>query len=207
MLKTDVAQLVAKKYGKQNPPQLQAGDTVRVYQKIKEGEKERVQIFQGLVIAVKHGRGLDASFTVRKIAAGGVGVERTYPLHSPNVLKVERLKSAKVHQAKLYYMRERAGKQSRFKTENNNAATWVEPAAEAILEEMPAEEAPQEEVIEAMVETAEEQEEQVAVAEAVVEEPVEEPAADEEVAADEPAAEEPDSEETEEEAAPESPVA
>lgn len=204
MLKTDVAQLVAKKYGKQNPPQLQAGDTVKVHQKIKEGEKERVQIFQGLVIAVKHGRGLDASFTVRKIAVGGIGVERTYPLHSPNVLKVERLKSAKVRQAKLYYMRERAGKQSRFKTEDANVATWVEPAAEAILEEIPAEEAPQEEVIEAIVETAEAQEEM-----AVAEEPI----VDQEVA-EEPATEpapEPDSDTEEEKeevkAAPESPVA
>ena len=129
MLKTDVAELLLDKYGKKNPPAVKPGDTVRVYQKIKEGEKERVQIFEGLVIAVKHGRGLDGSFTVRKIAVGGIGVERTYPLHSPNVVKVERTKSAKVSRAKLFYMRDRKGKNARFKVEGNSPMTWEEPVA------------------------------------------------------------------------------
>lgn len=129
MLKTDVAQLLLDKYGKKNPPMVKAGDTVRVHQKIKEGDKERVQVFEGLVIAVKHGRGLDGTFTVRKVAAGGVGVERTYPLHSPNVVKVDRVKTAQVSRAKLYYMRDRKGKNARFKTEGANAASWNEPAA------------------------------------------------------------------------------
>lgn len=168
MLKTDVAALLANKYGKKNPPILKAGDTVRVHQKIKEGDKERVQVFEGLVIAVKHGRGLDGTFTVRKIATGRIGVERTYPLHSPNVLKVERTKTAKVRRAKLYYMRDRMGKNARFKHEVANAASWDESA---VIEEAPVTEA--EEVIEAMVETAAEQEEQLA------EEAVETPAAEE----------------------------
>lgn len=127
MLRTDVAEILLKKYGKNNAPSLKAGDTVKVHQKIKEGEKERVQIFEGLVIAVKHGRGLDGTFTVRKLATGGIGVERTYPLHSPNILKVERTKTADVSRAKLYYMRERMGKNARFKHEDKSVATtWVE---------------------------------------------------------------------------------
>jgi len=95
-------------------PQLQSGQTVRVHQRIKEGEKTRVQPFEGLVIATKHGRGLDGTFTVRKIAEG-VGVERTYPLHSPMIDKIEILKTSKVRRAKLYYMRGRSGKRARMK--------------------------------------------------------------------------------------------
>lgn len=178
MLKTDVAQLLLDKYGKKNPPQVKAGDTVRVHQKIKEGDKERVQIFEGLVIAVKHGRGLDGTFTVRKVAAGGVGVERTYPLHSPNVVKVDRVKTAQVSRAKLYYMRDRKGKNARFKNESANPETWSEPAAapiEDVVEEAPAVE---EEVIEETTPVAEEA--------PAVEEQAEEPAAEAEEA---PAAE------------------
>jgi large subunit ribosomal protein L19 len=133
MLKQSIADLLLEKYGKKNPAQIKAGDTVKVHQKIKEGEKERIQIFEGLVIAVKHGKSLDAAFTVRKIS-NGVGVERNYPLHSPNIVKIERTKSAKVARAKLYYMRGRAGKNARFKSESANHATWSEPAAPAVVE-------------------------------------------------------------------------
>lgn len=133
MLKQAVADLVLEKYGKKNPAEISAGDTVKVHQKIKEGEKERIQIFEGLVIAVKHGKGLDGTFTVRKIAVG-VGVERTYPLHSPNVVKIERVKTAKVSRAKLYYMRKRAGKNARFKNESANHASWVEPVVSKSVE-------------------------------------------------------------------------
>lgn len=174
MLKTDVAQLLLTKYGKKNPPQVKSGDMVKVHQKIKEGDKERVQIFEGLVIAVKHGKGLDGTFTVRKMAAGGVGVERTYPLHSPNIVKVERTKSADVSRAKLYYMRDRKGKNARFKKEMAAGATWTEPAvvveeeAPEIIEEAPLVQDGAEEVTE----------EVVAQAEAVTEEaPAEEEAA------------------------------
>ncbi|MEI6478422.1 MAG: 50S ribosomal protein L19 [bacterium] len=123
------------KYGKTNPPAVQPGDTVRVHQRIKEGAKERVQIFEGLVIATKHGRGLNATFIVRKIAAGGVGVERTYPLHSPNIVKVERIKVAEVSRAKLYYMRDRKGKSARFKVEGPSYQTWDESGAILAAEE------------------------------------------------------------------------
>jgi large subunit ribosomal protein L19 len=136
------------KYGKKNPPLLKSGDTVRVHQKVVEGDKTRVQIFEGLVIAVKHGMGLDGSFTVRKIAVGGVGVERTYPLHSPNIVKVERVKTAEVSRAKLYYMRDRLGKAARFKKESRNTESWVEsPKVEAELEQLPVEEVPAEEEV------------------------------------------------------------
>lgn len=98
-------------------PEIKAGQTVKVYQKVKEGNKERIQPFEGLVIAVKHGRGLDGTFTVRKISSG-IGVERIYPLHSPAIEKIEVLKKADVRRAKLYYMRERSGKSARMKSKN-----------------------------------------------------------------------------------------
>lgn len=125
-MKTEIAKLLLNKYGKKNAPELQTGDTVRVHQKIREGEKERIQIFEGLVIAMKHGKGLDGTFTVRKMAVGNVGVERVFPLHSPNVVKVERTKTAEVSRAKLYYMRDRKGKAARFKKESANPAVWDE---------------------------------------------------------------------------------
>ena len=98
-------------------PDIKSGQTVKVYQRVKEGNKERVQAFEGLVIAVKHGKGLDGTFTVRKISSG-VGVERIYPLHSPTIDKIEVLKKADVRRAKLYYMRERSGKRARMKSQN-----------------------------------------------------------------------------------------
>ena len=101
---------------KPNLPEIKPGQTVRVHQRVKEGAKTRVQPFEGLVIATKHGRGLDGTFTVRKIAEG-VGVEKIYPLHSPTIDKIEILKTAKVRRAKLYYMRERSGKSAKMKGE------------------------------------------------------------------------------------------
>jgi len=98
-------------------PEIKAGQTVRVHQRIKEGTKERIQPFEGLVIAAKHGRGINGTFTVRKISEG-IGVERVYPLHSPTIDKIEVLKTAKVRRAKLYYMRERFGKRARMKSKN-----------------------------------------------------------------------------------------
>jgi large subunit ribosomal protein L19 len=98
-------------------PKIKAGQTVRVHQRIKESGKERVQPFEGLVIATKHGRGLDGTFTVRKISEG-IGIERVYPLHSPTIDKIELLSASwrtKVRRAKLYYMRKRFGKKARMK--------------------------------------------------------------------------------------------
>ena len=87
-------------------PEFKPGYTVKVHQRIKEGAKERVQIFEGLVIARKGGVGVNATFMVRKIASG-VGVERIFPLHSPNIVKLEVVKSPEVRKAKLYYIRTR----------------------------------------------------------------------------------------------------
>ncbi len=87
-------------------PEFRVGNTVKVHNKIKEGGKERVQIFEGLVIAKKGGTGVNGTFIVRKIASG-VGVERIFPLHSPNIAKLEIVKAPIVTQAKLYYVRER----------------------------------------------------------------------------------------------------
>jgi large subunit ribosomal protein L19 len=89
------------------------GDTVRVHVKVVEGEKERVQIFEGLVIR-RRGEGARATFTVRRVSYG-VGVERTFPVHSPRVERVQVMKSGHVRRSKLYYLRERAGKAARLR--------------------------------------------------------------------------------------------
>lgn len=99
---------------KKNLPEVRAGDTVRVYQKIKEGGKEKTQIFEGVVLARKHGKEPGATITVRKVISG-VGVEKIFPLHSPIIEKIEILKRAKVKRAKLYYLREVKGKKARLK--------------------------------------------------------------------------------------------
>ena len=90
-------------------PEFRAGDTVRVNYKIKEGEKERIQPFEGIVIARK-GAGASKTFTVRKIASGGIGVERIFPLNSPWIEGLEVVKKGKPRRAKLYYLRDRVGK-------------------------------------------------------------------------------------------------
>lgn len=97
-------------------PAFRVGNTVKVHQKIREGNKERVQIFEGLVIARKGGTGANATFMVRKIASG-VGVERIYPLHSPNIVKLEVVKEPIVRQAKLYYVRARQDNTPRTRKE------------------------------------------------------------------------------------------
>ena len=93
-------------------PEFRAGDTVRVHAKIVEGTRERIQIFQGVVIK-RHGAGISATYTVRKIS-NGVGVERTFPVHSPRVAKIEVVRYGRVRRAKLYYLRERTGKSARI---------------------------------------------------------------------------------------------
>ncbi len=98
---------------KKKVPTLKPGMTIAVHQRIKEGEKQRVQIFQGLVIKLNSGFGADKTFTVRKVFQG-IGVEKIYPLYSPNLVKIEILKQAKVRRAKLYYMRTRFGKAARL---------------------------------------------------------------------------------------------
>lgn len=95
-------------------PDIRTGDTVKVHLQIVEGERERVQVFQGTVIRIRRG-GVNRNFTVRRIASHGVGVERTFLLHSPRVEKVEILRRAKVRRANLYYLRNRRGKAARLK--------------------------------------------------------------------------------------------
>jgi large subunit ribosomal protein L19 len=97
-----------------NIPAIEPGDTVRVHTLIVEGEKERVQVFQGVVIRVRKG-GVNSSFTVRRIASHGVGVERTFLTASPRVEKVEVLRHAKVRRARLYFLRGRTGKAARMR--------------------------------------------------------------------------------------------
>jgi large subunit ribosomal protein L19 len=94
-------------------PKIAPGDTVKVHVKVKEGEKERIQVYQGVVISIRGG-GMRTSFTVRKISVG-VGVERIFPLHSPSIDHLEILRSGKVRRAKLYFLREKLGKAGRLK--------------------------------------------------------------------------------------------
>jgi len=96
-------------------PEIRPGYTVRVNLKIKEGDKERIQSFEGLVIAIKHGQGINATITVRKISHG-VGVERIFPIHLPTIESIEIIKKSKVRRAKLYYIRRKSKKQSRLQT-------------------------------------------------------------------------------------------
>ncbi len=98
---------------KENVPVLNIGDTVKVHNRIKEGNKERIQIFEGTIIA-RHGGGISETFTVRRISYG-VAVEKTFPVHSPNVEKVEVTRTGKVRRAKLYYLRNKIGKDSKVK--------------------------------------------------------------------------------------------
>lgn len=109
----DALKLIANESLKENKPQLDIGDTVKVHCKIKEGDKERIQIFEGTVIAKQHG-GIQESFTVRRIAHG-CGIERVFPIHSPNVEKVEVVRNGHVRRAKLYYLRDRVGKAAKVK--------------------------------------------------------------------------------------------
>jgi large subunit ribosomal protein L19 len=99
---------------KEDVPQMAPGDNVKVHVRIVEGDRERLQVFQGVVIR-KRGAGVNQSFTVRRIAAHGVGVERTFLLHSPRVEKVEVVSNARVRRSKLYFLRDRRGKAARLK--------------------------------------------------------------------------------------------
>lgn len=136
-----------KSYQKKNIPDIRPGDTLRVSQIIfekdaKGNDKERIQIFEGICIAIKHGKGIDASFTLRRIAADGVGVEKVIPLHLPTIVKIEKIKSAKVRQAKLYYLRQRTGKAaSKLPGEKKDLAMWEEAGVEEELEKIEEEKA------------------------------------------------------------------
>lgn len=119
-------------------PDVQPGYTVRVHSKVQEGDKERVQIFEGLVIGMHRGHSpTDTSFTVRRISSG-VGVERVFPLHSPNIVKIEVKKVAEVRRAKLNFLRHRTGKSARLSERFTNAEEFSIAAAPApVIEESP----------------------------------------------------------------------
>lgn len=121
-----------KPYLRADLPEINPGDTIKIFQKIKEGDKERVQLFEGLVIAKKHGKGISATMTVRKVS-DGIGVERIFPIHSPVIQKIQVLKRARVRRAKLYYIREKASREVRRKMKmiRVEAGRESEPAAAA----------------------------------------------------------------------------
>jgi large subunit ribosomal protein L19 len=109
----DVIETIEKEQMRLDIPDFKAGDTIRVHARIKEGEKERIQIFQGVVLRKRKGR-TGATFTVRKVSYG-IGVERIFPLHSPNIDKVEIVSRGKVRRGRLYYLRKLRGKAARIK--------------------------------------------------------------------------------------------
>ena len=108
----DIIKMIEDREIRTQPPALQVGDSVKVHVKVREGEKDRIQVFNGLVIAMKSG-GTGATFTVRKVS-DGIGVERIFPLYSPVIGKIEVVKRGRVRRAKLYYLRRRKGKAARI---------------------------------------------------------------------------------------------
>ena len=109
----DLVKALRSQYMKTELPEMRVGDTVRVHVRIKEGSRERIQVFEGVIIARKHG-GIGEPITVRRISYG-VGCEKVFPVHSPNVAAVETVRKGKVRRAKLYYLRERFGKAAKIK--------------------------------------------------------------------------------------------
>ena len=143
----DIIKSIEHEQLKSKIPSLHVGDTVRVHQKIKEGNRERIQVFEGIIIK-KQGGGVNATFTVRRVAYG-VGVEKTFLIHSPLVEKVEVVRVGKARRAKLYYLRDRVGKAAKTK---ELVGARIEDK-EIVVKEDLAEEAPAEEVKEEVVET------------------------------------------------------
>ena len=109
----DLMKALSSQYMKETLPEMNIGDTVRVHVKIKEGSRERIQVFEGTIIAKKHG-GIEETITVRRISYG-VGCEKVFPVHAPNVVDVETVRHGKVRRAKLYYLRGRMGKAAKVK--------------------------------------------------------------------------------------------
>ncbi len=144
----DIIKSIEHEQLKNKIPELKIGDTVKVHQRIKEGNRERIQVFEGIIIK-KQGGGVNATFTVRKIAYG-VGVEKTFLVHSPMVEKVEVVRVGKARRAKLYYLRDRIGKAAKTKEdtgariENREIIIKEEKVEEPVAEEVTAEVAPEE---------------------------------------------------------------
>lgn len=123
----DIVDRIEKAEVKADPPSFRIGDTVDVHYRIREGDKERVQVFTGTVIG-RRGTGIRENFTVRRIVQGE-GVERVFPLHSPRIRKVEVRRPGKVRQAKLYYLRDRVGKATRVKERRRDASRSEKPSS------------------------------------------------------------------------------
>jgi large subunit ribosomal protein L19 len=132
----NIMDIVKKQYEKKGREldKIPVGSKIKVNTKIMEGGKERIQAFEGIVIA-KHGSGLDATFTVRKIASGGIGVERTFPLHSPVIQSIKVMKQGKTKRAKLYYLRETFGKKARKESMRFDAEASKEQLESLNMEE------------------------------------------------------------------------
>ena len=113
----DLIKSITQEYERTDIPEFAVGDTVKVFLKVREGNKERSQVFEGFVLKRQNG-GISETFTVRKISSG-VGVEKTFPLHSPRIEKIELVRKGDVRRAKLNYMRERTGKAARIKSQEN----------------------------------------------------------------------------------------
>ena len=109
----DLVKALSSQYMKEELPEMRVGDTVRVHVRIKEGSRERIQVCEGTIIARKHG-GIGETITVRRVSYG-VGCEKVFPVHSPNVAMVETVRKGKARRAKLYYLRERFGKAAKVK--------------------------------------------------------------------------------------------
>ena len=136
----DIIKSIEHEQLKNKIPELKIGDTVKVHQKIKEGNRERIQVFEGIIIK-KQGGGVNATFTVRKIAYG-VGVEKTFLVHSPMVEKVELVRVGKARRAKLYYLRDRVGKAAKTKENTGARIENKEITIKADLADNSTEEAP-----------------------------------------------------------------
>lgn len=177
--------------GTKKVPQLKTGQTVRVHQRVKEGEKSRIQVFEGLIIKINSGNGVDKTFTVRKVV-NGIGVEKILPLYSPLIEKIEVKKEGKVRRAKIYYMRDRSGKSARLK-ESFVSEKELEESVEELAEQKAKEEG------EKAKEEGESSAEEVSgdPAEEVAEAPAEEKSS-EDTKAEEPPAEESKTEQKEE---------
>jgi len=206
----DIIKSIEHEQLKNKIPVLNIGDTVRVHVKIKEGNKERIQVFEGIIIK-KQGGGVNATFTVRRISYG-VGVEKTFLVHSPMVVKIEVVRVGKARRAKLYYLRDRVGKAAktkekigaRIETKEVVLKEEIVPGENEVVEEVTAEEVAEAVEADKAIKAEEAKAEETAVEEVKAEEPakeeakVEEPAA-EEVKAEEPAKEEAKTEEPAEE--------
>ena len=160
----DIIKSIEHEQLKNKIPDLHVGDTIRVHQRIKEGNRERIQVFEGIIIK-KQGGGVNATFTVRRVAYG-VGVEKTFLVHSPMVEKIEVVRVGKSRRAKLYYLRDRVGKAAKTKENlgariENKEITVKEELAEEVPEEVAPEEAPAVEtetpVVEEVVDTVKEE--------------------------------------------------